>query len=72
MTAEEIAAITHGHNVKLKARLDAALARVQELEAALNGCANIAHEAWNSPSTIRPAFERIEEIARAALAKGKT
>lgn len=51
------------------AEQDAAQARVKELEAALNACANLAHLAWNSAATIRPAFERIEEVARAALAK---
>lgn len=46
------------------------LALIAELRAsrqALNGCANVAHLAWEDPPTIRQAFKRIEEIAQDAL-----
>ncbi len=63
MTAEEIAAITHGHNVKLKAKLDAALARVQELTKD-NGDLRMAMRG-HTPPTDESLRARVQELETA-------
>lgn len=59
-------AVLYRAQIKANARL---IASAPELLEALKSIANLAHLAWSDPSSVRGAFERIETLAIAAIAK---